>query len=455
MEASNNFFQQTKQILKTIAMIISWTIFALLVLIIGFLAYYMVSANIYAKKGEKFEPKFSLYTIVSPSMEPNIKVYDVILNTRIDDPADIKVGDVITFISTSTISNGMTVTHRVTRIENGPDGLEFATKGDNNITEDTDTAKQANLLGKVVLKIPQLGRLQFFLSTKGGWLLVIIFPALLIIVNDIFKIFKLNKAKKNLEEAEENDENKDEKLKLETFRKEEIKNKLTKKELQKAKKLENKLKNKDIEETNDLTQQEAIEEIEIKEEKADPLNNEITEDAEFIPVIDETELSESNDVEPEETVINEDKVVEENEIMFEPISIEENKVENSKSIVQEDLVKDENNILINSNDGNKEQNNNTENLSEEEIIFEPALKEEEVNNSTSDVKNNEQELDYKKDTKENNEVPLKHKNIFDEVEQHNIFTDNNISNLFDDKEPLKKENDIPLDFELPKLKDIK
>ena len=107
MKSSDNFFQQFKQISKTIAMIISWTIFALLVLIIGFLAYYMVSANIYAKKGEKFEPKYSLYTIVSPSMEPNIKVYDVILNTRIDDPANIKVGDVITFISTSTISNGM------------------------------------------------------------------------------------------------------------------------------------------------------------------------------------------------------------------------------------------------------------------------------------------------------------------------------------------------------------
>lgn len=394
MKSSDNFFQQFKQISKTIVIIISWTIFALLVLIIGFLAYYMVSANIYAKKGEKFEPKFSLYTIVSPSMEPNIKVYDVILNTRIDDPADIKVGDVITFISTSTISNGMTVTHRVTRVENGPDGLEFATKGDNNITEDTDTAKQANLLGKVVLKIPQLGRLQFFLSTKGGWLLVIIFPALLIIVNDIFKIFKLNKAKKNLEEANENDDNKSEKLKLETFRKEEIKNKLNKKELQKAKELENKLKNKVINETNDLTQQEAV------EEKTNTLNNKITEEAEFIPVIDETELSEYNNAKLEEKVINEEK-------------------------------------------------------EESEIIFEPVLNEEEVNNSISDDKNDKQELDYKKETKETNESTLKTKNIFDEEEKHNIFTDDNISNLFDDKEPIKKENDIPLDFELPKLKNTK
>lgn len=447
MKSSDNFFQQFKQISKTIVIIISWTIFALLVLIIGFLAYYMVSANIYAKKGEKFEPKFSLYTIVSPSMEPNIKVYDVILNTRIDDPADIKVGDVITFISTSTISNGMTVTHRVTRVENGPDGLEFATKGDNNITEDTDTAKQANLLGKVVLKIPQLGRLQFFLSTKGGWLLVIIFPALLIIVNDIFKIFKLNKAKKNLEEANENDDNKSEKLKLETFRKEEIKNKLNKKELQKAKELENKLKNKVINETNDLTQQEAVEEI------TNTLNNEITEEAEFIPVIDETELSEYNNAKLKEKVLNEEK--EESEIIFEPISIEENKVENSNSIVQEDLVENENNILINSTDENKEQNNNTENLKEEKIIFEPVLNEEEVNNSISDDKNDKQELDYKKETKETNESTLKTKNIFDEEEKHNIFTDDNISNLFDDKEPIKKENDIPLDFELPKLKNTK
>lgn len=437
MKSSDNFFQQFKQISKTIVIIISWTIFALLVLIIGFLAYYMVSANIYAKKGEKFEPKFSLYTIVSPSMEPNIKVYDVILNTRIDDPADIRVGDVITFISTSTISNGMTVTHRVTRVENGPDGLEFATKGDNNITEDTDTAKQANLLGKVVLKIPQLGRLQFFLSTKGGWLLVIIFPALLIIVNDIFKIFKLNKAKKNLEEANENDDNKSEKLKLETFRKEEIKNKLNKKELQKAKELENKLKNKVINETNDLTQQEAV------EEKTNTLNNKITEEAEFIPVIDETELSEYNNAKLEEKVINEEK--EESEIIFEPISIEENKVENSNSIVQEDLAENE----------NKEQNNNTENLKEEKIIFEPVLNEEEVNNSISDDKNDKQELDYKKETKETNESTLKTKNIFDEEEKHNIFTDDNISNLFDDKEPIKKENDIPLDFELPKLKNTK
>lgn len=222
-----NLFESFKQILKTITMILSWTIFALLVLIIAFLVYYLVSANIYASKGEKFEPIFSLYTIISPSMEPNIKVYDVILNTKVKDPNEIKVGDVITFISTSNISNGMTVTHRVTKIVQGPDGLEFKTKGDNNLSEDTDTAKAYNVLGKVLLKIPQLGRLQFFLSSNGGWLIVIVCPALFIIISDIFKILKLSKAKKIITAAEDGiDEKEEEKIKLETFRKEKIKNAL-------------------------------------------------------------------------------------------------------------------------------------------------------------------------------------------------------------------------------------
>ncbi|MBE6161029.1 MAG: signal peptidase I [Firmicutes bacterium] len=201
MNTSKGTFQKIRQILKMIITVISWTLFVILVLIIAFLVYYLVSANIYAAKGEKYEPKFSLYTIVSPSMEPQIKVYDVVLNIRVDDKSTIKKGDVITFISTSNISNGMTVTHRVDNVIKGENGVEFVTKGDNNLTQDTDTAKDYNVLGKVVLRIPQLGRLQFFIASSGGWLIVVLIPALFIIVNDTFKIIKLNIAKKKLRET--------------------------------------------------------------------------------------------------------------------------------------------------------------------------------------------------------------------------------------------------------------
>lgn len=314
-----NFFQETKKIIKNIAMILSWTLFVILLAIIGFLVYYLVSANIYASKGEKYKPEFSLYTIVSPSMEPNINVYDVILNTKIDDPHDIKVGDVITFISTSTISDGMTVTHRVTKVIEGKDGLEFKTKGDNNLSEDTDTAKEKNVLGKVFIKIPQLGRLQFFISSKGGWLLIVICPALFIIVNDIFKIFKLNKAKKALNDAENEPDNRN-KLELESFRKEEIKEKLNNKELKKAKKLEEKIK------------------AHSKKQK----ENEIQEE------INNIENAYNPTIEAEKENFNENNEMEKEEIMFieDTDDINNEKVEEEPMfIVEEDMVENPDNII--------------------------------------------------------------------------------------------------------------
>ena len=88
--------------------------------------------------------------------------------------------------------------------------------------------------------------LQFFLSSKGGWLIVIICPALFIIINDIFKIIKLNKVKKKINDVNSSQDN-SEKINLEAFRKEEIKERLNKKELKKAKSLEEKLKNNTLE----------------------------------------------------------------------------------------------------------------------------------------------------------------------------------------------------------------
>ena len=67
----------------------------------------------YANKGESFKPAVSLYTIVTQSMEPNINPYDVIIDATVKNPENIKIGDVITFISTASISRGMTITHRV------------------------------------------------------------------------------------------------------------------------------------------------------------------------------------------------------------------------------------------------------------------------------------------------------------------------------------------------------
>lgn len=192
---------KAKRVFKYITDVISWTCLCILILIGTLLVWYFISAKIYASKGEKYTPYFSLYTIISPSMEPNIKVYDVILDTRVDDVNTIKEGDIITFISSGNLSSGMTITHRVVEVLHTDEGLRFRTKGDNNQTADGALVIPENVLGKTLLRIPMLGRVQFLLASKGGLLIFILIPAVGIIVYDIIKLFRVKDVSDKVEEV--------------------------------------------------------------------------------------------------------------------------------------------------------------------------------------------------------------------------------------------------------------
>lgn len=161
--------------------------------------YFNAKSKAAQSAGESYNAPFGLYTIISGSMEPNVKIYDVVVSANVNDLSTVKVGDIITFISSWDLNYGVTVTHRVVSITRTEDGeYQFVTKGDNNTTADGAVVTQSNLIGKVVLRFPQLGRLQFFLATQMGWFVVVLIPALGIIIYDLIKIFKLMVLKKNL-----------------------------------------------------------------------------------------------------------------------------------------------------------------------------------------------------------------------------------------------------------------
>ena len=192
-----------KESLSYVGKLFSIALLVLLVLICVFLVFYLISYR--AAERDGVPPRFSLFTIISPSMEPSIRVYDVIVNRRIENPSTIQVGDVITFISTSSISRDMVVTHRVIDIREVDGEYEFVTKGDNNPAADSDTAKADNLIGRTLFRIPQLGRVQFFIGNIGGWIAIVVIPAMLIIIYDIIRLSKIYKAKKrsdNLKKGE-------------------------------------------------------------------------------------------------------------------------------------------------------------------------------------------------------------------------------------------------------------
>ena len=178
--------------LNKVAKLLSYAVIVVLIFLGIFFAYYFVSLKAYEKNPTVNIPRFGLYTIISPSMEPEIKVYDVVVDLNVFNQDNIKKGDVITFISNSNVSKGLTVTHRVVDIITNADGSKaYITKGDNNLKADQATVKYSDILGKVLFKIPQLGRVQFLIADKFGWILVILLPALGVIIYDFIKLFRL------------------------------------------------------------------------------------------------------------------------------------------------------------------------------------------------------------------------------------------------------------------------
>lgn len=259
--------QRYKKIAKAfdyVGKIISSALLVILVLVGIFLVYYLVSAK-KLSTDPNYEPKLSLYTIVSGSMEPNIRVYDVVLDSSVSDPASIKVGDVITFKSTASISKDLTVTHRVVDIKLVNGKYEYVTKGDWNPAIDSDTAKFENVIGKVILRFPQLGRVQFFLSTRMGWFLVVLLPAMGVIVYDIIKLIKLLATKKTAEKIPDDKNNNGEKSAKDKMALE------TNKELNET--LEKIKKNNYINQINDLKDDIKDNENNASSEKESSINN--------------------------------------------------------------------------------------------------------------------------------------------------------------------------------------
>lgn len=259
-----------KSIFKLIADILTWTIFAILMIVAAFLIYYVIANAVYSKKGERFKPIVSLYTIISGSMLPTIKVYDVVVNLRVDDPSKLHEGDVITFISQSKINYGDTITHRINKITYDNGTYYFTTKGDNNLVPDESPVEFNNIIGKVILKIPQLGQAQFFLLKQGSKLFLILIPSFGILIYDLLKMLNLVDTKKKVDrslEVKENKLSKEEEEKL----KEEIKNRLSDKNIP-----DNSETKSVVEKINTTTETKYIEELNTAE-KVDENKTDITE----------------------------------------------------------------------------------------------------------------------------------------------------------------------------------
>lgn len=187
-----------KEVLSKIMSILSYICLIALFLIATFLLYFIISNQVAKTKGDK--PAISLYTIVSPSMEPTIMVYDVIIDTKVKSDNELKIGDIITFYSNTIDTGGYTVTHRIVDIYKNNGIVYYTTKGDNNMDNDAGLITIDNVVGKCKFIIPSIGKMQMFITSRAGWALIILIPALGIILMDIKKLIKIFRIKEQIEE---------------------------------------------------------------------------------------------------------------------------------------------------------------------------------------------------------------------------------------------------------------
>jgi signal peptidase len=132
--------------------------------------------------------------VLTDSMLPKISSGDLIITKQID-PADVKVGDVISFFDPA--GNGSSVvTHRVIEIvtENGE--TKWRTRGDNNNTEDRVAVPFDNLVGIWTgTRIGGAGSVAMFLQTTPGLIVCIGCPLALLVGYDVLRRRKYDKAK--------------------------------------------------------------------------------------------------------------------------------------------------------------------------------------------------------------------------------------------------------------------
>ena len=192
----NSKKKENVNIFHLIGKIFSYCVLSILIFLCAFFAFYIVENAVARSKGTK--PILSIYVIVSPSMVPTINVYDMIIDTGVNNDEELQVDDIVTFHSTVINTGGYTITHRINTINKDTNEVRYITKGDNNASVDVGFTTLRNIVGKVWIIIPKIGKIQKILSSEWGWFLVVLIPTIAILLSDIFKLISLYRIKHEL-----------------------------------------------------------------------------------------------------------------------------------------------------------------------------------------------------------------------------------------------------------------
>ena len=125
--------------------------------------------------------------IVSGSMEPLLRPGDLLVDRMIS-PRDIRIGDVVTFRDPTDPT--ALITHRVRDVHIDGDTYAVTTKGDASNALQHWTIRADGRLGRVLLRIPAIGRPIFWGRSRFGAVGLLVVPALLLAISLLVQIWR-------------------------------------------------------------------------------------------------------------------------------------------------------------------------------------------------------------------------------------------------------------------------
>ena len=131
-----------------------------------------------------------IFSIQTESMYPTLLPGDLIFDTGVKEPEELRKDDIITYW---TVINGERVlnTHRIHEIYDGGGYLIFSTKGDNNTSADPLTVHESEIVGKYSFRVPGVGKVFDYLQTSTGFLIVIVIPVFLFFLFHLVQFFRV------------------------------------------------------------------------------------------------------------------------------------------------------------------------------------------------------------------------------------------------------------------------
>jgi len=156
-----------KQKAQAFKRIITITTYILIILLL----IYNISLIIQAVVNPSKTPSFfgiKTYSIISGSMEPTIHTGDIVI-AKETNKENLQIGDIISFRLGQSV-----VTHRIIGIEETENGEVYTTKGDKNNTEDKVEIKIDLIEGKVIGRIPFMGKIAKLLHGNISIIVIIL-----------------------------------------------------------------------------------------------------------------------------------------------------------------------------------------------------------------------------------------------------------------------------------------